>query len=95
MNFMIHFSLFGVLAIAVVAVYMYRHYLENHEDHYIHLHNDSHDQTIISGQSTIGRRMEMIDKVKNALLAATIAYALAIAAMGVYWAWTTSTIASN
>ena len=36
----------------------------------------------------MSKRLDMVDKVKNALLAATIVYAVAIAAMGVYWAWT-------
>jgi hypothetical protein len=87
MNFTVHLSLFGALTAILIAVYLYRHWLENHDDHYIHLHNDSHDDSIITTQTTLGRRLDMIDKVKNALLAATIVYAVAIAAMGVYWAW--------
>jgi hypothetical protein len=94
MNFTIHLSLFGVLAVTLVAVYLYRHWLENHEDHYIHLHNDQHDDSVITSQTSIGRRMQAIDKLKNGLMAATIAYALAIAAMGIYWAWTSSTISN-
>lgn len=94
MNFTIHLSLFGVLAATLIAVYVYRHWLENHEDHYIHLHNDQHDESVISSQTSIGRRMQSIDKVKNGLMAATIAYALAIVAMGVYWAWTSSMVSN-
>jgi hypothetical protein len=87
LNFTIHLSLFGVLALLLVAVYIYRHWLENQDDPYIHLHNDSHDESIIDSQTVMGKRLEMIDKVKYALLVATIAYALAITAMGVYFAW--------
>jgi hypothetical protein len=90
MNFMLHLSLFGVLGALLVAVYIYRHWLENHDDPYIHLHNDSHDDSIINSQTMMGRRLDTIDKVKNALLAAAIVYAVAIAAMGVYWAWNSS-----
>ena len=88
MNFVLNLSLFGILLTALVAVYIYRHWLENHDDPYIHLHDDSHDDGIINAQTVIGRRLEAIDKVKNGLLAAVIVYAVAIAAMGVYWAWT-------
>lgn len=90
MNFTIHLGLFGVLSVLLVAAYIYRHWLENHDDPYIHLHNDSHDESIITTQTTMGRRLDTIDRVKNGLLAATIAYAVAIAAMGVYWAWNNS-----
>jgi hypothetical protein len=90
MNFVLHLSLFGILLTALVAVYVYRHWLENHDDPYIHLHNDPHDDVIINTQTVLGRRLEMIDRVKNGLLAAVILYAVAIAAMGVYWAWTAS-----
>jgi hypothetical protein len=87
MNFMLHLSLCGVLGALLVAVYVYRHWLENHDDPYIHLHNDSHDDGIITTQQSMARRLDSIDKVKYALMAAIILYAVAIAAMGVYWAW--------
>jgi hypothetical protein len=87
MNLMVHISLFTVLTAILVGVYVYRHWLENQDDHYIHLHDDSHDDSIVNSQTVMGRRLETVDKVKNGLLAATIVYAVAIAAMGVYWAW--------
>jgi hypothetical protein len=90
MNLMIHLSLFGVLAALLVAVYVYRHWLENHDDPYIHLHNDSHDESIITTQNVMGRRLDMVDKVKTGLLVAVIVYAVAIAAMGVFAAWNSS-----
>lgn len=90
MNFALHLSLFGVLVVLLIATYLYRHWLENHDDPYIHLHNDSHDDGIINTQTVVGRRLDMVDKVKNGLMAACIIYAVAIAAMGVYWAWNNS-----
>jgi hypothetical protein len=92
MNLMLHISLFLVLVACLVAVYIYRHWLDNHDDPYIHLHDDSHDESIINTQTVSGKRMEMIDKVKNGLLVATIVYAVAIAAMGVYYAWTSTSL---
>ncbi len=92
MNFMLHIGLFGFLTALLVGVYIYRHWLENHDDPYIHLHNDSHDEGIINAQTSIGRRLEVIDRVKNGMLVAVIVYAVAIAAMGVYWAWNNSSI---
>jgi len=90
MNIMYHVAALTILIIAVAGLYVYRRWLENHEDHYIHLHNDSHDSSIISSQNTMAKRLEMVDKLKNAGLAAVILYALAIAAMAAYAGWTSN-----
>jgi membrane protein implicated in regulation of membrane protease activity len=87
MNLILHLGLCASLAVALVAVYLYRHWLENHDDPYIHLHNDSHDSNIIQTQTVLGKRLEVVDRVKNGLLVAVIVYAVAIAAMGVFLAW--------
>lgn len=87
MNLMVHLTLCGVLALTVVALFLYRRWLENHDDPYIHLHNDSHDSSIITTQTSMARRLDMVDKVKNGLLLAVVLYALAIAAMAIYVAW--------
>jgi tellurite resistance protein TehA-like permease len=75
------------MALSVIALFIYRHWLENQEDHYIHLHNDSHDSSIITTQTSMAKRLEIIDKAKNGLLIAVILYALAIAGMAIYSAW--------
>jgi hypothetical protein len=90
MNFMIHIVAWIILLAAVCGLYLYRRWLENHDDHYIHLHNDAHDASIINTQTSIGKRLDVLDKIKNAGLAAVILYALAIAAMAVYVGWTTN-----
>jgi hypothetical protein len=90
MNLMLHLSLCGFLAVLLVAVYIYRHWLENHDDPYIHLHNDSHDSNIINTQTVLGKRLDMVDRVKTGLMVAVIIYAVAIAAMGIYLAWNNS-----
>jgi hypothetical protein len=87
MNFTYLLVALVVLTAAVVALYLYRRWIENHDDHYIHLHNDAHDAGIINSQTTIAKRLDTIDKLKNAGLVAVILYALAIAAMAVYAGW--------
>lgn len=87
MDLTFHLILCGVLGLALVAMYLYRRYLENHEDHYIHLHDDSHDSSIISSQTAVAKRVELVDKVKTGLLVAVIVYAVAIAAMAIYQGW--------
>ena len=90
MNLMYHIVALVILIAAVAGLYLYRRWLENHDDHYIHLHNDAHDASIINTQSAMARRLDMVDKLKNAGLAAVILYGLAIAAMAVYIGWTTN-----
>lgn len=87
MNLTFHLGLCGILALVVVALFVYRRWLENHDDPYIHLHNDSHDSSIITSQNAAARRLDMVDKVKNGLLAAVILYVLAIVGMLAYLAW--------
>jgi len=86
-NLTFHLGLSGFLALVVVALFVYRRWLENHDDPYIHLHNDSHDSSIITAQNSAAKRLDVVDKVKNGLLVAVILYVLAIIAMVAYVAW--------
>ena len=87
MNLTFHLSLCGILALVVIALFIYRRWLENHDDPYIHLHNDSHDSSIITTQNAAAKRLDTIDKLKNGLLIAVILYVLAIVGMVGYIAW--------
>jgi hypothetical protein len=88
MNLTYHIAALVVLIAVVGALYVYRRWLENHEDHLIHLHNDAHDTGIINTQNDMAKRLAMVDKLKNAGLAAVILYGLGIAAMAAYIGWT-------
>jgi uncharacterized protein (UPF0333 family) len=88
-NLTFHLSLWGILVLAVIALFLYRRWLENHDDPYIHLHNDSHDSSIITAQNAAAKRLDTVDKLKNGLLIAVIVYALAILGIVAYVAWNT------
>ena len=87
MNMMLNLSLCGVLVVAAIAVWLYRRWLENHCDNYLHLHSDSHDATVVSTQAAMCKRLETVSKLTKALVAVVILYALAIGAMAIYTAW--------
>lgn len=87
MNLILNLSLCGVLIVAAVAVGLYRRWLENHCDNYLHLHGDSHDATVVSTQAAMCKRLETVSKVTRALVVAVILYALAIGAFAIYTAW--------
>jgi hypothetical protein len=91
LNLTNHVVILAVLALAVVGIYLYRRWLENHDDHYIHLHNDIHDAGIINSQTHMAKRLEAVDKIKNFALAAVILYGLAVAAIAVYIGWNSAT----
>jgi hypothetical protein len=83
-----------VLIAITVGVSLYRKWLEDHCDHYIHLHNDSHDATVVSSQADLCKRLETMDKLKTGLIVAVVVYAIAIAGYAVYGAWTASGMSS-
>jgi hypothetical protein len=82
----------GVLALVAVGVSLYHKYLEDHCDHYIHLHSDSHDASVVNAQSEACRRIEAMNRLRKGLFAAVIVYAVAIAAYAAYSAWNTQAL---
>jgi hypothetical protein len=90
MNLILHISLLGVLVALTVATSLYRRWLENHCDNYLHLHSDTHDATLVETQAGMCKRLEGLSKVRTALIIATIVYAVAIAGFATYEAWSRS-----
>lgn len=87
MNLVLNLSILGVLIVLAIAAGIYRKWLEDHCDNLLHLHNDSHDATLVSTQSAVCKRLEMMAKLRTALVIAIIVYGLAIAAIAIYMAW--------
>jgi hypothetical protein len=87
MNLVLHMSICGALIAAIVGLLVYRKWLEDYCDHYIHLHNDAHDSSIIEAQSVECRRIAVIDRVRNYLIAAVIIYAATVLTIFTYQAW--------
>ena len=92
MHLMLNLILCSALALVTLGVSLYRKYLEDHCDHYIHLHNDSHDSSVINAQSEICKRIDTMDKLRKGLFAAVIVYAVAIAGFACYTAWNASNL---
>lgn len=90
MNLALHLILCGILLVATICVGMYRKWLENHCDNYIHLHNDAHDAAVVHTQEDLCKRLDMMTRLQTGLISATIAYAVIIAGVASYLAWRTS-----
>lgn len=90
MNLTLHIILCGVLVALTIATSLYRRWLENHCDNYLHLHSDSHDTTLVATQAGVCKKLDTLTKVRTALIVATVVYAVAIAAFATYEAWSRS-----
>jgi hypothetical protein len=87
MNLILHLVLCGVLLLATIGVALYRKWLEDHCDNYIHLHNDSHDVAVVDTQAGLCKRLEAVGKLQKLMIAATILYAVVIVGVLSYQAW--------
>lgn len=93
MNLTINLSVWGVILAITIALWLYRRFLENHqEDHYIHLHGDEHDAKVLQQQTVVGKRVDTLCRTYRILIALLIVYGLTIAAFEIYRAWNTSGI---
>jgi hypothetical protein len=90
MGFTLHLTLCGILILTIVAVALYRKWLEDHGDHYLHLHNDALDTRTISSQETVAKRIDTLDKITRYLTIAVIVYGVAIAGIAAYNGWISS-----
>jgi hypothetical protein len=79
-----------LLAVVLFAMWMYRKWLDDHEDHNIHLHNTATDSNVIVTQETINKRLEVLERVIRYLTIVVIAYAVFVVGAAVYNAWLAS-----
>lgn len=87
MNLVINLVVWGALLIITIALWLYRRFLENREDHYIHLHGDEHDAQVLQRQTAVGKKVDTLSRTTRILILILILYGLAIAAFQIYSAW--------
>jgi hypothetical protein len=83
----IHLILMGVLALVVGTLFMYRRWIDGHEDHNIHLHNNPSEAQIIHTQEDAAKKLDMLEKAIRYLTIALIVYGVAIAGYASYVEW--------
>lgn len=91
----LNFALVVLLALVLFAIVMYRKWLDDHEDHNIHLHNTSIDSSVIMTQQSINKRLEVLEKAIRYLTIVVITYAVVVAGMVIYHAWLASNTLVN
>jgi hypothetical protein len=87
MNVTLHLTICGVLVFFLVASFLYRKFIDDHDDHNIHLSNTSTDTRIMSIQEQHAKRIDMLDRLNKYLSVVVILYLLAIGVMAAYTGW--------
>jgi DnaJ-domain-containing protein 1 len=87
MNVTLHLTICGVLVFFLVASFLYRKFIDDHDDHNIHLSNTASDARIMSLQEQHAKRIEMLDRLNKYLSVVVILYLLAIGIMAAYTGW--------
>jgi hypothetical protein len=87
MNLIINLIVWGVLLVITIILWLYRRFLENREDHYIHLHGDAHDAQVLQQQTAVGKKVETLSRATRILLIIVIIYGLAIGGFEIWRAW--------
>jgi hypothetical protein len=87
MNVTLHLTVCGVLVFFLVASFLYRKFIDDHDDHNIHLSNSTSDARIMTTQMEHAKRIDMLDKLNKYLSIIVILYLLAIGVMAAYTGW--------
>jgi hypothetical protein len=87
MNVTLHLAICGVLVLFLVASFLYRKFIDDHDDHNIHLTNTASDARILTSQVAHAKRIEILDRLNKYLSVAVILYLIAIGLMAAYTGW--------
>jgi energy-converting hydrogenase Eha subunit G len=86
----VHLVVLGALALAVCVMFLYRRWVEDHDDHNIHLHNTATDSRIIHMQEDAAKRLELVEKALRYLTIIVVVYGVVLAGYAIYTEWITS-----
>jgi hypothetical protein len=87
MNVTLHLAICGVLVCLLVVSFLYRKFIDDHDDHNIHLANTASDVRTITTQVAHAKRIEMLDRLNKYLSVVVILYLIAIGLMAAYTGW--------
>lgn len=76
-------ALWAVLAIGVLALFLWRKAVASREDDQIHMS----DTTVVSQQTVIANKLDQIDRWGKMLTVVTVLFGLLLAAIYIYQGW--------
>lgn len=85
-NFLPLLASWGVLALSVLALFIWRKSVARNEDDQLHVLNAA----VASQQAEVAEKLDQIDKWGKIDTAVTVAYGLVIAGLYFYQVWTTA-----
>jgi len=90
MNITMHLAICGILLLILVASFLYRKFLDDHDDHNIHLSGNTSDVRVMNTQVEHAKRIEMLDKLNKVLMVVVVAYLILIGVLAAYSSWSAS-----
>jgi len=87
MNLPLQLTICGVLVFFLIASFLYRKFIDDHDDHNIHLANTNTNAHILDTQVSHAKRIDFLDKLNRYLSIVVVLYLLAIGIMAGYNAW--------
>ena len=85
-NFITYFVLWGVLALAVLAIALYRRSLSSREDDSIHL--SAGENAAVSEQTTLARQLAIVDRWGKLLTIVLVVTGLVLGGLYLWSVWT-------
>ena len=82
-NFIPFTALWAVLALGVLALFLWRRSVASHEDDQIHMS----DQVGLAQQAAVAEKLDRIDKWGKTLTVVTILFGLLLAVIYIYQGW--------
>lgn len=76
--------LWGVLAVVVVALIVWRKIVSSHEDDFVHVMGDA---SLVTEQASVAHKLDVIDKLGKTMTAITVILGLALGALYLWQIW--------
>ena len=89
MSVALNLSICGFLVLVLIASFLYRKFIDDRDDHNIHLANTNTDVRTITTQVEHARRIELLDTLNKYLSIVVVVYLIVIGLLAAYTSWST------
>jgi len=86
-NLTLHVVIWGVLAVVVVVMFIWRQTVARSEDDYLHVADDT--GATVTQQASVAHKLDVIDRWGKILTVVAVVYGLLVAGAYLWQVWTT------